>query len=54
MIPIPGTTKISSLMENLQGASLELTDDEFRLLNASLPEDSPLEGELVDQPVFRD
>ncbi len=54
VIPIPGTTKISSLMENLQGASLELTDDEFRLLNASLPEDSPLEGELVDQPVFRD
>jgi len=54
VIPIPGTTKISSLMDNLQGASITLTDEEFDQLNKGLPEDSPLEGELVDQPAFRD
>ena len=53
MIPIPGATKISSVRDSLTGLSISLTDEEMSLLNSSLPEDEPLDEELVDQPVFR-
>jgi aryl-alcohol dehydrogenase-like predicted oxidoreductase len=33
IVPIPGTTKVSRLEENLGGASLELTADDVRALN---------------------
>jgi len=35
IIPIPGTTKLPRLLENLGGASLELTPDDLREINAS-------------------
>jgi aryl-alcohol dehydrogenase-like predicted oxidoreductase len=54
MIPIPGTTRIQSLQDNLTGLSVSLTIAEMAKLNESLPEDLPLDGELIDQPPFRD
>jgi aryl-alcohol dehydrogenase-like predicted oxidoreductase len=53
MIPIPGATKISSVTDSLSGLSLTLTDEEMSILNSSLPENAPLDSELIDQPVFR-
>lgn len=53
IIPIPGATRIASVLDNLNGLSIPLTDDEMVILNASLPDDSPLEDELVEQPPFR-
>ncbi|HEX4285762.1 MAG TPA: aldo/keto reductase, partial [Terracidiphilus sp.] len=32
IVPIPGTTKLSRLDENLGGAAIELTDDEVQSL----------------------
>ena len=34
MLPIPGTSKVKHLEENVAAASLELTDEEFRTLDA--------------------
>ncbi|MDD9151201.1 aldo/keto reductase [Plantibacter flavus] len=34
MLPIPGTSSIEHLEDNLQGATIELTDDEFEELSA--------------------
>ena len=34
MLPIPGTSKVSHLEENVAAAALELSDDELRTLNA--------------------
>jgi aryl-alcohol dehydrogenase-like predicted oxidoreductase len=53
VIPIPGATKISSVTDSLSGLSLKLTEDEMSILNSSLPENAPLDEELVDQPAFR-
>lgn len=53
MIPIPGATKISSVRDSITGLSISLTDEEMSILNSSLPEDAPLDEELVDQPAFR-
>ncbi len=53
VIPIPGATKISSVRDSLIGLSVSLTDEEMSLLNSSLPEDAPLDEELVEQPIFR-
>ena len=35
IVPIPGTTKLPRLLENLGGASLELTPNDLREINAS-------------------
>ena len=34
MLPIPGTATVEHLTENVAGAGLKLTDDEFRTLDA--------------------
>lgn len=54
IIPIPGATKISSVLDSLSGTVISLSADEMAMIDSSLPEDSPLDGELVDQPIFRD
>jgi aryl-alcohol dehydrogenase-like predicted oxidoreductase len=33
MLPIPGTSKVNHLEENVAAAALELTDEEFRTLD---------------------
>ena len=52
IIPIPGATRVASVLDSLQGASIELTTSEFDLLNRSLPTDSEIDGDLLDQPPF--
>jgi hypothetical protein len=47
-----GATKITSILDSLKGITVSLSDIEMDLLNQSLPEDSPLDAELVDQPPF--
>lgn len=53
VIPIPGATKVSSVLDSLTGLSITLTEEQVSLLNSSLPEDAPLDGELEEQPSFR-
>ena len=53
-IPIPGATKVSSILDSLSGATIELTSAEIAILNQSCPLDPQIEGELVNQPAFRD
>jgi len=53
VIPIPGATKISSVRDSLTGLSMSLTEEEMSILNLSLPENSPIDGELLKQPAFR-
>ena len=36
IVPIPGTTKVHRLKENLCAASIELTDDDLRQIEAAL------------------
>jgi aryl-alcohol dehydrogenase-like predicted oxidoreductase len=37
MLPIPGTSKVSHLEQNVAGAALELSDDQLRELNEASP-----------------
>lgn len=53
VVPIPGATKISSVRDSLTGLSISLTEEEISLINSSLPQDAPLDGELSEQPSFR-
>ena len=53
VIPIPGATKISSVTDSLSGLPLTLTEYEMSILNSSLLQDAPTDGELIDQPAFR-
>lgn len=53
MLPIPGATRIESILDSLTGISLTLTDQEIAHIEASLPPDSELDAELVLQPPFR-
>lgn len=53
-IPIPGASKAASILDSLAGMEIPLSESEISELNASCPPDGPIEGELVDQPAFRD
>lgn len=54
-IPIPGATRIESILDSLKGASVTLSADELSQLNASLTTDlGPIHEGLLDQPPFRD
>lgn len=53
-IPIPGASQASSILDSLTGIDIELTASEIAELNASCPPDGPIEGELLEQPAFRD
>lgn len=53
-IPIPGASKASSILDSLTGIDIKLTASEIAELNASCPPDGPVEGELLEQPAFRD
>ena len=53
MLPIPGATRIESILDSLTGISLSLSNDEIAQIEASLPPDSELDAELVLQPSFR-
>ena len=54
MIPIPGATRVESILDSLSGASISLSSDEMAQIEGSLPPDSALDGELLEQPKFRE
>ena len=41
MLPIPGTSRVRHLEENVAGAAVTLTDDEFAELDAASPASAP-------------
>ena len=53
IIPIPGATKNSSILDSLKGMDVELTVDEMAVLNASLPENPEVPDDLFAQPSYR-
>ncbi len=53
MLPIPGATRVDSILDSLTGISLSLSIDEIEQIEASLPPDSKLDAELLLQPPFR-
>jgi aryl-alcohol dehydrogenase-like predicted oxidoreductase len=53
VIPIPGASKISSVRDSLNGLAISLTVEEMSIVNSSLPENEPLDEELLAQPPFR-
>lgn len=52
IIPIPGATRVASVLDSLTGLSVELTDAEMDRINKSLPENYPVDGDLLEQPPF--
>ena len=52
MVPIPGTTKIHRLEENLGGANVELTPDDLRQIDAAASK-VPLQGERYPEAMQR-
>ena len=53
IIPIPGATRIASVLDSLTGVSVELTEIEMDRLNKSLPKNSPVDDDLLEQPAFK-
>ena len=53
LIPIPGATRIETLLDSLKGISLTLTGDELSAIEACLPKNADFDAELIDQPPFR-
>ena len=53
MLPIPGATRIESILDSLTGIALSLSSDEIAQIEASLPPDSELDAELLLQPPLR-
>ena len=47
-IPIPGATRIQSLLDTLKGVDLELCSEDIEVINRSLPPLGPIDSELVD------
>ena len=52
-IPIPGATRKESILDNVTGLSVTLSEADLEMLNASLPPNPPLDELLSPQPPFR-
>jgi aryl-alcohol dehydrogenase-like predicted oxidoreductase len=52
IVPIPGTTKIHRLEENIASASVELTSDDLKEIN-SAASNIPIQGERLPESVLR-
>ena len=52
IVPIPGTTKIHRLQENISAASVELTWDDLDEINAAASK-IPIEGERLPESILR-
>jgi aryl-alcohol dehydrogenase-like predicted oxidoreductase len=52
IVPIPGTTKIHRLEENIGSASLELTSDDLNEINAPASK-IPIQGERLPESILR-
>lgn len=53
IIPIPGATRVESVLDCLSAVDVELSDEDFEALNASLPETVPASPQLLPAPSFR-
>lgn len=53
IIPIPGASKPSSAISSASAATFELSDEEFKQIQDSLPESAELGDELTPLPPFR-
>lgn len=53
IIPIPGATRVESILDCASAIDIELSDDDFEALNASLPESVPASAELLPAPSYR-
>jgi aryl-alcohol dehydrogenase-like predicted oxidoreductase len=52
IVPIPGTTKIHRLEENIGSASLELTSGDLEEINAAASK-IPIRGERLPESILR-
>lgn len=53
IIPIPGATRVESVLDCVSAVDVELSDEDFEALNASLPETVPASPQLLPAPSFR-
>ncbi len=54
IIPIPGATKPTSVLDSLSGLDVVLTATEMDHINASLGDNPPVPADLFAQPAYRD
>lgn len=52
IVPIPGTTKVHRLEENIGSASVELTSEDLEEINAAASE-IPIQGERLPESILR-
>jgi aryl-alcohol dehydrogenase-like predicted oxidoreductase len=52
IVPIPGTTKIHRLEENIGSASVELTSDDLDEINSAASK-IPIQGERIPESILR-
>ena len=51
IVPIPGVTRVETVLDNLSGLDIKLSDQEIAEINAKLPATLPMDAELLgDQP----
>jgi aryl-alcohol dehydrogenase-like predicted oxidoreductase len=51
MVPIPGVTRVETVLDNLSGLKISLSEQELAEINEKLPATLPMDAELVaDQP----
>ncbi|MFM7014148.1 MAG: aldo/keto reductase [Actinomycetota bacterium] len=53
IIPIPGATRVQTVLDCLSAIDVELSDEDFETLNASLPRTVPVSEELSPKPPYR-
>lgn len=53
MLPIPGATRVESVLDCISAVSVELSDEDFESLNESLPESVPTAPDLLPAPAYR-
>ncbi|MCF8529199.1 MAG: aldo/keto reductase [Aquiluna sp.] len=53
IIPIPGATRVESVLDCVSAIDLKLSQEDFEYLNANLPEQLPYSEELLPKPAHR-
>jgi aryl-alcohol dehydrogenase-like predicted oxidoreductase len=53
ILPIPGATRVSSVLDCVSALDVELSEVDFAALNSSLPDTVSVSGELSPAPSFR-
>jgi aryl-alcohol dehydrogenase-like predicted oxidoreductase len=53
VIPIPGSTRIESVVDCAKSTEIELSQQDFEYLSSNLPTEIPVSGELTPKPEYR-